>query len=50
VALILNTWPTLPGQGKHADAEGLYRRALAIREKRLAPITQTASTSTTWPT
>ena len=37
-------------QGKYADAEGLYKRALAIREKALgADHPDVAEPSTTWP-
>ena len=37
-------------QGRYAEAEPLYKRALAIREKALGPTTPTSPTaSTTWP-
>ena len=45
------TWPSCTGaQGKYAEAEGLYKRALAIDEKALgADHPDVATTLTTWP-
>ena len=50
VAKTLNNLAVVYRQGKYADAEGLYKRALAIKEKALgASHPAVAAPSTTWP-
>ena len=45
------TWPACTEQGKYADAEGLHKRALAIKEKTLGQDhPDVAKPSTVWPT